>query len=69
MTRGSNKTLDELPVAPKPDPKKRKAKAAAKPCAKDKKAKTSEPAVSLDTGADAFARKNPSRPQACRLGR
>jgi hypothetical protein len=66
MTRGSNKTLDELPVAPKPDPKKRKAKAAAKPCAKDKKAKTSEPAVSLDTGADAFARKNPSRPQACR---
>ena len=66
MTRGSNKALDELPVPPKIDNKKRKAKAAAKPVAKEKKAKISEPVVSLEMGVDSFARKHPARPQACR---
>eukprot|EP00435_Cladocopium_sp_Y103_P032820 s4175_g8.t1 len=70
MTRGSNKALDELPAPPKPDVKKRKAKAAAKPAAtkesKEKKPKKAEPAISLDMGPDAFARKHPSRPQACK---
>ena len=66
MTRGSNKALDELPIPPKLEPKKRKAKAAAKPCAKEKKAKPSEAAVSLEMAPDVFARKNSTRPQACR---